>query len=137
MKTFWQGLSRAARVSLVVGVAVIVAATAALGAWLLRTERDVLFTSLSAQDAAAMTAELERMKLPYALGEDGTTILVDKATLGRRVDGLVTRALIHHHDLARQHVAIQDRFDHETPVRVPKEVVVEQMQVLRVRIAAP
>ena len=81
MKTFWQGLSLAARVTLVAGIVAIVAVTVAMAVWLLRTERDVLFSNLSAQDAAAMTAELDRMKLPYALGADGTTILVDKATL--------------------------------------------------------
>jgi flagellar M-ring protein FliF len=81
LKTFWQGLSLAARVSLAAGIVLIVAATVAMAVWLLRTERDVLFGNLSAQDAAAMTAELDRMKLPYALGADGTSILVDKATL--------------------------------------------------------
>lgn len=81
MRTFWQGLGTSARYGLVAGISVIVIGTIALGAWLMRTDRDVLFGSLSTQDAAAMTAELDRMKVPYELASDGTTILVDRKTL--------------------------------------------------------
>ncbi|OWQ46386.1 flagellar M-ring protein FliF [Roseateles noduli] len=81
MRTFWQGLGTSARYGFVAGIAVILLGTAALGVWLMRTDRDVLFGSLSAQDAAAMTAELDRMKVPYDLASDGTTILVDRKTL--------------------------------------------------------
>lgn len=81
LKTLWAGLGRGARLGLGLGVALILAATVALGWWALRTDYDVLFAKLSAQDAAAMTRELEQMKLPYRLGEDGTSILVDRATV--------------------------------------------------------
>lgn len=81
MRTFWQGLGTSARYGFVAGITVILLGTAALGVWLMRTDRDVLFGSLSAQDAAAMTAELDRMKVPYELASDGTTILVDRKTL--------------------------------------------------------
>jgi flagellar M-ring protein FliF len=75
---FWGSLGGAARAGLVAGVLVIVALTAALGFWLLRTDYQVLFSELAPADAAAMTAELDRLKMPYRLGEDGTSILVDK-----------------------------------------------------------
>lgn len=75
---FWEKLGGAARAGLVTGVLVIVAVTAVLGYWLLRTDYQVLFAELAPQDAAAMTAELDRLKTPYRLGEDGTSILVDK-----------------------------------------------------------
>jgi flagellar M-ring protein FliF len=81
LKDFWQGLGRSARVGLGVGAAVIVAGTIAAGAWLLRTDYDVLFSGLAPADAAVMTAELDRLKLPYELGADGTSILVDRATV--------------------------------------------------------
>jgi flagellar M-ring protein FliF len=81
VKTFWQGLGRSARIGLVTGIVVIAVATIVLALWLLRTERDVLFGNLSAQDAATMTAELDRMKVPYELAADGTTILVDRKQL--------------------------------------------------------
>lgn len=75
---FWEKLGGAARAGLVTGLIVIVAVTAMLGYWLLRTDYQVLFAELAPQDAAAMTAELDRLKTPYKLGEDGTSILVDK-----------------------------------------------------------
>lgn len=81
LKVFWQGLNRTARVGLGVGVVTIVGATIAAAVWLLRTDYDVLFAGLSPADAAVMTAELDRMKLPYKLGADGASILVDRASV--------------------------------------------------------
>ena len=75
---FWNNLGKGARVGLVAGALLIVGATAVAGYWLLKTDYRVLFADLSPQDSAAMVAELERMKTPYQLGENGTTILVDK-----------------------------------------------------------
>lgn len=81
MRTFWQGLGTSARYGLLAGLVAIVIGTVALGTWALRTDRDVLFGRLSAQDAAAMTNELDRMKVPYELADNGSTILVDRKTL--------------------------------------------------------
>ena len=81
IKEFWQALSGAAKVTLAAGVVMIVGATLAFGIWLLRTDYETLFSGLAPQDAAALTAELDRMKQPYVLGSDGTSILVDKHQL--------------------------------------------------------
>jgi flagellar M-ring protein FliF len=81
LKQFWQGLNRKAQVGLGAGAALIVGTTIAAAAWLLRTDHEVLFSNLSPADAAVMTAELDRMKLPYELGPDGTSILVDRAAV--------------------------------------------------------
>ncbi len=58
------------------------AATAVLAFVLLRPDYQVLFADLTVQDAAAMTAELDRLKVPYAISDgsagEGTTILVDR-----------------------------------------------------------
>lgn len=75
---FWNELGRAARISLVTCIAVIALLAAAAGSWLLRTDYQVLFADLAPQDAGAMVAELERIKVPYKLGEGGTSILVDR-----------------------------------------------------------
>jgi len=80
IKEFWQALS-AAKASLAAGVVLIVGATLAFGIWLLRTDYETLFSGLAPQDAAALTAELDRMKQPYVLGPDGASILVDKHQL--------------------------------------------------------
>lgn len=77
LKDFWNGLTGARRISLVIGAAVIVGATAFAGFWLLRADEQVLFSGLAPQDAAVMTAELDRMKVPYHLADEGTTILTD------------------------------------------------------------
>lgn len=77
-REFWQGLDRRRRFGFVAAAFAIVAATVALAAWLLRTDYDVLFANLAPPDAAAMTAELERMKQPFRLGGNGATILVDR-----------------------------------------------------------
>ena len=80
-KEFWGGLAPSGRRGLGVGVVVILALTAAFAFWTMRVDYDVLFGNLSARDAASMTEELDRMKLPYRLGGDGTFILVDKAAV--------------------------------------------------------
>ena len=80
-KEFWGGLAPSGRRGLGVGVVVILALTAAFAFWTMRVDYDVLFGNLSARDAASMTEELDRMKLPYRLGADGTSILVDKAAV--------------------------------------------------------
>ncbi len=75
-----------ARLGLILGAAIIVAGTVVAGWFLMRTDYQVLFADLSPQDVAAMTSELDRLKVPYVVGDaddahpDGTasTILVDR-----------------------------------------------------------
>lgn len=77
------------RLGLLVGVIVIVVGTAVAGYFLMRTDYQVLFSDLSAQDMGAMTAELDRLKVPYVVGPsdaghgDAGTILVDRADVYR------------------------------------------------------
>lgn len=78
MIEFWKGLAKTARIGLIAGVIVVLAFTALGVWWALRTDYQVLFADLSPQDASAMTAELERQKIPYRLAGEGTTILVDR-----------------------------------------------------------
>jgi flagellar M-ring protein FliF len=78
---FWQGLTQRARAGFIGGAVVILLVTAGLAWWVFHTEYQALFTDLKPQDAQAMTTELERLKIPYHLGDSGTSILVDKATV--------------------------------------------------------
>lgn len=80
-REFWQGLDPMRRTGFVAGAIAVVGATIVLAFWLLRTDYEVLFASLAPPDAAAMTTELDRMKVPYQLGGDGTTILVDRRSV--------------------------------------------------------
>lgn len=94
MKNFWDLLARrfgvAARWGLLGGVLSIALATVLAGWWLLRTDYQVLFADLAPQDVAAMTAELDRLKVPYQLGDADDahggavgTILVDRKDVYR------------------------------------------------------
>ncbi len=78
LNEFWQALGRGARAGLVLGVLVIAGAMLALGVWSYRPDHQVLFADVAPRDAAAMTAELDKMKVPYSLGENGTAILVPR-----------------------------------------------------------
>lgn len=61
------------------GAVGIVLAMSWVAWWLLRTDDAVLFTDLRPQDASTIAAELEKQKIPYAVADDGATLLVDKA----------------------------------------------------------
>jgi flagellar M-ring protein FliF len=76
IQEFWDRFDRRARAGLLAGVVVIAGVAVALGVVLLRTDYQVLFADLAPQDAATISAELDKMKMPYRLGNDGNTILV-------------------------------------------------------------
>lgn len=73
----WGGASRAGRIIFLCALV----AMGALGGWSLwwssRSNDQVLFSHLDPRDAAAVVGQLKRMKVPYRIGADGTTILVD------------------------------------------------------------
>lgn len=78
---FWSRLGRGARWGLAAGIAVFGLLLVASAWWALHVRYEVLFARLKPQDASAMVAELEKMKVPYQLADDGGTILVDAATV--------------------------------------------------------
>lgn len=78
MTAFWEGLGRSARAGLIAGAIAIVVLTAALAWWLMRPDYQVLFSDLKPQDAAAMSAELDKLKIPYRFDEGNGSILVDR-----------------------------------------------------------
>ncbi|MCJ0764543.1 flagellar basal-body MS-ring/collar protein FliF [Variovorax terrae] len=78
MTAFWFTLSQRARTSLVAGVIVIIASLVLGVWWFTKADYQVLFSDLKPQDAQAMVAELERLKIPYQLSEGGAAILVDR-----------------------------------------------------------
>ena len=79
MTTWWYSLSARARLTLVAAVAVIGAFMIGGSWWLLRTEPAVLFSDVRPQDAALIASELDKLKVPYTLGDEGSTLLVDRS----------------------------------------------------------
>ena len=76
LKETWNNAGVASRSGLIGGVVVILALTLVATWWLLHPRNGVLFTDLEPGDAAAVVSELERLKVSYSLGGDGTRILV-------------------------------------------------------------
>ncbi|CUI02867.1 flagellar basal-body MS-ring/collar protein FliF [Massilia antarctica] len=74
----WQALSTQAKTGLVVGVTLIAGLAVGIAVWAYRPDYQVLFADVAAPDASAMTAELDRLKVPYQLADGGNTILVPR-----------------------------------------------------------
>jgi flagellar M-ring protein FliF len=71
-------MERRARIGLVVGLIAILALVGGVALWAYRPDYQVLFADLAPRDAAAMTSELDKMKVDYKLGANGTSILVPR-----------------------------------------------------------
>lgn len=74
----WAGLPGRARSGVIAGVLLIVVLMGALAYWAYRPDYQVLFADINPRDAAAMTAELDKLKTPYQLADGGNTILVPR-----------------------------------------------------------
>ncbi len=72
----WRQSSVAARASSVALVMALVAAFVAAMVWTFEPNYEVLFSGLGDEDASTMTAELDKMKVPYRLQSGGSVILV-------------------------------------------------------------
>lgn len=81
IKQRWQQLSGLGRAGLVSGLAVILASVIFGMTWILRDDYQILFSDLNPQDASAMVAELDRIKIPYRLADGGTAILVERESV--------------------------------------------------------
>lgn len=79
MKTWWITLGTRARAGLAASIGGVLAIVIAGGWWALHPEQAALFSDLQPQDAAVVTTELDKLKVPYALKDGGNTILVDAA----------------------------------------------------------
>jgi len=80
---FFDGWSTGRKAGLALGLAVIAAAVLALAWWAQRAPKAVLFSDLADRDLAVLTAELDKLKQPYSLSEDGRAILVSADSVHR------------------------------------------------------
>lgn len=81
------------RLSFALGLMAIVFAVGALAWWAQRAPKAVLFSELAERDAAVITAELDKLKLPYGLSEDGRSILVSSDTVHKTRMAVMGRQL--------------------------------------------
>jgi len=81
VKRWWGALKTAAKVGLGAGLLAILVLFALSLAWVTRDNYQVLFSDLDPQDGVAIVAELERMKIPYRLADNGGTVLVDQESV--------------------------------------------------------
>lgn len=76
---FWAGLSNGKKVSLLVGVIVIVAASFFAFQWITQEPYKVLFKDLEARDASNVVSELEQRKIDYRFENNGSNILIPES----------------------------------------------------------
>ncbi|MES2091031.1 MAG: flagellar basal-body MS-ring/collar protein FliF [Pseudomonadota bacterium] len=88
MSQFWNDLSGAAKAGFVVGALSIVGVVSGGAYWVLRAEYEPVMRSSSPEKVAAAVREVERLKIPYRVSGDGTSVEVQRADLGRVRVGL-------------------------------------------------
>src|SRR5262245_6006172 len=110
LRSFWNQLDSRSRIGVAGGLLLIALAVAAFAWWSLKRDYQVLFKDMAQRDAAAVVAELKRLKVPYRLDADGTSVRVPAdavhetrlALMGRGVplSGGVGFELFDHNDLS-------------------------------------
>jgi len=78
VKSLWTDSGGSKKALLIAGIVAVVSLFIFLSLWTLRDDYQVLFSDLDPEDAAHMVAELDRLKTPYKLADNATTILVDR-----------------------------------------------------------
>lgn len=78
IKNQWNQFSTMKKISFGIGFFLLLTMIVVSSLWVFREDYQVLFSDLGAQDASAMLNELERLKVPYKLADDGAIILVER-----------------------------------------------------------
>jgi len=76
IRNFFLALPPARRISFIALTAGVLAATVGLAVWVQQPQYRVLFANLGSNDAAAVVDYLKTEKIPYRVGENGTSIEV-------------------------------------------------------------
>lgn len=90
---FFDGWSLRRKLSLGVGVALILAIVLFLAWWVQRAPKAVLFADMSERDAGVIAAELDKLKQPYSFSEDGRAILMPADIVHRTRLALMGKSL--------------------------------------------
>jgi len=142
----WQ--QRATRLGLLIGTVGVLLLTGWIAFWALSQDYQVLFVDLASQDAAAMIAELEKMKVPYKLGEGGDSILVPKdlvyktrvKMMGKDLPlrGAVGFELFNNTDFGMTEFAQKVNYQRALQGELTRTIMaIEEVQFARVHLAVP
>lgn len=145
---FFDGWSLRKKLGFAAGLAVIVVAVAALAWWAQRAPKAALFSDLAERDAAVITAELDKLKLPYGISEDGKSILVAAdsvhrtrmAVMGRQLPlhGVVGFELFNHADFGVSDFVQKVNFQRALQGELTRTILaMESVQDARVHLALP
>ena len=145
LRTFWDELDGRGRAGLAGGIVLIVAIAVVFAWWSLRRDYQVLFRDMAQRDAAAVVAELKRLKVPYRLEADGTSIRVPTdavhetrlALMGRGVplSGGVGFELFDHNDLSTTEYAQKINYQRALQGELARTIMsIEGVKLARVHL---
>lgn len=132
---YWNKFNKKQRILLISTVLFLIIAAAALTIQFSKTEYEVAFTDLSAEDSAGVMSYLESGNIPFELNKDGTSISVPSTQAARvKVDvgsqGLVQNGSIGY-DIFEQNGSMMGSTDKEFDVKYANAFNGEIEQMLR------
>jgi len=83
MFEFWNSMGAARRAGFALGVALVLVVVGSGAFWLLNKEYEPVIHSARPDKVAAAVREIERLKVPYRVSDDGSTVEVPRASLGQ------------------------------------------------------
>src|SRR5262245_58973820 len=145
LRAFWDELDGRRRFGVVAGLALILLLVAAFAWGPLKRDCQVLFKDMAQRDAAAVVAELKRLKVPYRLDADGTSVRVPAeavhetrlALMGRGVplSGGVGFELFDHNDLSTTEYAQKINYQRALQGELARTIMsIEGVKLARVHL---
>lgn len=145
LRAFWDELDARRRTGVLGGVVLVAVVIAAFAWWALQRDYQVLFKDMAQRDAAAVVAELKRLKVPYRLEADGTTVRVAAdavhetrlALMGRGVplSGGVGFELFDHNDLSTTEYAQKINYQRALQGELARTIMsIEGVKLARVHL---
>lgn len=148
IRELWNQQGLAARAGLIAGIAAILVGMTWAGLHLLRPQYQVLFSGLDARDASLMVAELEKLKVPYRLGEGGSALLVPQdqvpstrmKLMGKELplQGAVGLELFNHSDFGVTEFAQKVNYQRALQGEITRTILsIAQVRAARVHLVLP